>query len=207
MTIKRAAIYTRTVEGQDPDTLVLKKYCSDRGWEVVQQYHDKTLLGAKDRRPAQDRLLKDVKDHAFDVVVVVSLSEWGKALKHLIDSISHLKAQGISFVSVRDCLDLQSEEIFVRTVSALKNFCKAQNSERIKMGMMISRLRGQQFGRVPTPADQLAAIIAVYEQGQVSVRDIAKRTGVPRSTVHQTIKQWRAGEIDRQGRPFQSQDN
>jgi DNA invertase Pin-like site-specific DNA recombinase len=201
---KRAVIYTRTVEGLNPDVLSLRQYCQEQGWSVVREYHDKTLLGAKDRRKEQDRLLRDAQNREFDVVVVSSLSSWGKSFKHLVDSISLLKAQNISFVSIQDRLDLESQEIFVRTVEAFKSFNKAQKSEKIKMGMMISRLRGLQIGRTPTPKDQLASIIAVFEEDKLSVREIAKKTSIPRSTVHKTLKQYMAGEIDRQGKAVQS---
>ncbi len=203
---KRIAIYTRMTEGQDPDVLVLRQYCQEQGWSIVKEYHDKTLLGAKDKRKQQESLLRDARNHEFDVVVVLSLSSWGKSLIHLVDSISGLKTLGVSLCSVQDHLDLEAEEIFNRSVGAIKNFTKAQKSEKIKMGMMISRLRGQQIGRTPTPADQLASIIAVYENDKLSVRDIAKRTSTPRSTVHRTLKQFMAGEIDRQGRPVQGAD-
>lgn len=203
---KRAAVYTRTIEGQDPDVLVLRQYCQENQLAIVGEYHDKTLLGAKDRRPAQDRLLRDARDHGFDVVVVPSLSSWGKSLLQLVDSISGLKTLGVSFVSVQDHLDLENEEIFGRSVSAFKTFSKSQKAEKIKIGMMISRLRGLRIGRTPTPTDRLASVIAAFENDKLSVRDISKRTSVPRSTVHKTIQQYKAGEIDRQGRPVHGQE-
>lgn len=197
---KRAALYTRTMEDHDPDADILRKYCGDQGWEIVHQYHDRTLLGAKDRRKQQDILLRDSKNNEFDVVVVVSLAAWGKNLKHIVDSISALKQQGVSFVSLQDQIDLE-------TMVALKTFLKAQKSEKVKAGMMIARLRGLQIGRTPLPTSQVASIISCFEQGEKSVRDVAKQTSIPRSTVHKTIQQFKAGEIDRQGMPVQRVEN
>lgn len=197
---KRAALYTRTMEDHDPDADILRKYCGDQGWEIVHQYHDRTLLGAKDRRKQQDILLRDSKNNEFDVVVVVSLAAWGKNLKHIVDSISALKQQGVSFVSLQDQIDLE-------TMVALKTFLKAQKSEKVKAGMMIARLRGLQIGRTPLPTSQVASIISCFEQGKKSVRDVAKQTSIPRSTVHKTIQQFKAGEIDRQGMPVQRVEN
>ena len=180
---KRAAIYTRTMEEHDPDATALRQYCADQGWDVVSEYHDRTLLGAKDRRKQQDILLRN---HCLDVVVVSSLSSWGKSLKHIVDTISALKQQGVSFVSVQDHIDPE-------TVDTLKNFTKAQKSEKVKAGMMIARLRGLQIGRTPLPTSQVASIISCFEQGERSVRDVARLTGTPRSTVHSTLKKYRQG--------------
>jgi DNA invertase Pin-like site-specific DNA recombinase len=184
--MKRAAIYCRTPEGQDLDDQLtsLRVYCEQQGWEVVKQYHDRTLLGAKDKRKQQDILLRDARNHEFDVVVVLSLSAWGKSLKHLVDSMTGLKQQGVSFVSLQDRIDPD-------TVDALKSFMKAQKSEKVKAGMMIARLRGLQIGRTPLKNSQVASIISCFEQGDRSVRDVARLTGTPRSSVHSTLKKYR----------------
>lgn len=189
--MKRAAIYTRTMEGTEPDISVLRQYCADQGWEVVQHYHDHTLLGAKDKRKQQDILLRDAKAGVFDIVVVVSLSDWGKNLKHIVDTISGLKQQGVSFIALKDQIDPE-------TVDALKTFLKAQKSEKVKAGIMIARLRGLQIGRKSLPKGQVASIISCFEQGERSVRDVAKLTGTPRSTVHSTLKKYRAELVERQ---------
>lgn len=197
--MKRAAIYSRTPEGQDlDDQLVsLHDYCSQQGWEVVQQYHDKTLLGAKDRRKQQDNLLRDARNNCFDIVVVVSLSAWGKNLKQIVDTISALKQQGVLFVSLQDTIDPE-------TVEALKHFQKAQKSEKVKAGMMIARLRGLQIGRTPLPKSQVASIIQCFENGHPSVREISKRTSTSRSSVHKAISQHKANLMtDHQEVPVQ----
>lgn len=143
--------------------------------------------------------MRDSKNHEFDVVVVLSLAAWGKSLKHIVDSISGLKQQGILFVSVQDQIDPE-------TVDALKHFLKAQKSASVKAGMLIARLRGLQIGRTPLPTSQVASIISCFEDGHPSVRDIAKKTSTPRSSVHKAISQWKAGLIDRYGMPVLNQD-
>lgn len=180
--MNRAAIYTRTMEGTEPDAATLQRYCADQGWEVVKQYHDRTLLGARDKRRQQDNLLRDSKGGLFDVVVVLSLSVWGKSLSHIVDSISALKKQGISLVSLQDKIDPE-------TVDAMRIFMKAQKTEKIKAGMLIARLRGQQIGRTPTPTGQVASIISCFEEGKHSIREISRLKGIPRSTIHKIVAQ------------------
>jgi DNA invertase Pin-like site-specific DNA recombinase len=61
---KRAAIYVRvstdkqTVENQVRE---LHRIAERRGWQIVEEYHDAGISGAKgrDQRPGLDRMLKD----------------------------------------------------------------------------------------------------------------------------------------------------
>ena len=72
--MKRAAIYARvsTNNGQNPEMQLgeLRSYCSRRGWEVGQEYVDVGVSGAKEDRPALDRLLSDCRKRLVDAVVV-----------------------------------------------------------------------------------------------------------------------------------------
>jgi len=56
MTILRCAIYARvsTVgNGQSPEMQLreLREYCERRGWQIVREYIDTGVSGAKDSRP------------------------------------------------------------------------------------------------------------------------------------------------------------
>jgi DNA invertase Pin-like site-specific DNA recombinase len=48
--------------------LELRRYGEARGWTTV-EYVDSGVSGAKDRRPALDRLITDAKRRKFDVLV------------------------------------------------------------------------------------------------------------------------------------------
>jgi DNA invertase Pin-like site-specific DNA recombinase len=67
---KRAAIYVRvstdkqTVENQLQD---LRQIAERRGWEIVHEYQDAGISGAKgrDERPGLDEMLKDAQKRRF----------------------------------------------------------------------------------------------------------------------------------------------
>jgi DNA invertase Pin-like site-specific DNA recombinase len=46
----------------------LREYASRRGWQVIAEYAD-YVSGAKERRPALDRMMQDAKRRKFDVVL------------------------------------------------------------------------------------------------------------------------------------------
>ena len=67
----RAAIYARvSTLDQEPENQLgeLRRYVQARGWTAV-EYVDRGVSGAKDRRPALDELVTDVRRRRFDVLI------------------------------------------------------------------------------------------------------------------------------------------
>src|SRR5690348_14297697 len=100
----RAAIYARvstTNHGQDVtmQTRELREYCERRGWTVATEYVD-TMSGAKDRRPALDRLMADARRRKFDVVAVWKFDRFARNVSHLLRALDTFRVLGIEFVSL-----------------------------------------------------------------------------------------------------------
>ena len=83
---KRAAIYARvSTPDQEPENQLaeLRHYITARGWTAV-EYVDHGVSGAKERRPALDRMIGDARRRRFDVLVCWRLDRLGRSLKHLV---------------------------------------------------------------------------------------------------------------------------
>ena len=77
----RAALYARVSTADqscEPQLRDLRQYVAARGWDAV-EYVDQGVSGAKDRRPALDRLLAAVKARKVDVVVVAAFDRFGRS--------------------------------------------------------------------------------------------------------------------------------
>jgi DNA invertase Pin-like site-specific DNA recombinase len=93
---KRAAIYVRvstdkqTVENQLRE---LRQIAERRGWQVVEEYHDAGISGAKGRkdRPGLDKMLRDVQRRRFDVVMAWAIDRLGRSLIDLLGTIQTLE--------------------------------------------------------------------------------------------------------------------
>jgi Resolvase, N terminal domain len=84
-TQKRAAIYVRvstdkqTIENQVRE---LRQIAERRGWQVVEEYSDAGISGAKgrDKRPGLDEMLKDAQRRKFDLVMAWAIAGRDKGL-------------------------------------------------------------------------------------------------------------------------------
>ena len=109
-TAPRAAIYARvSTLDQEPENQLqeLRRYVEARAW-TGQEYVDRGVSGAKDRRPALDQLMADAASRRIDVVVCWRLDRFGRNLRHLVVAIEELTAAGVAFVSMGESIDTTS---------------------------------------------------------------------------------------------------
>lgn len=70
----RIALYARvsTLNGQHPEMQLseLREYCARRGWQIVGEYVDEGISGAKESRPQLHRLMSDAHRRKFDLIAV-----------------------------------------------------------------------------------------------------------------------------------------
>jgi len=102
----KAALYARvstTDQTADNQLIELRRYVEARGWQAV-EYIDKGVSGAKERRPALDRMLA-AKRRQFDVLVAWRLDRLGRNLKHLVTLLDELQSLGVAFVSLGEGID------------------------------------------------------------------------------------------------------
>lgn len=208
----RVALYARvsTKNKQEVENQLhqLREYCQKNGYEIQKEYIDRES-GANPERKEFKELFKDAYQKKFEIVLFWALDRFSReGAKDTINYLSQLEGYGVDFISYTEPY-LNSIGIFKEAIiSILATLAKQEKiriQERVKAGMELARLRGKTIGRKPTPPVYLANIIEVHENEKLSVRDIAKKTNMPRSTVFRTIKQFKEGILDREGLPVQHQ--
>lgn len=82
---------------------MLVQYAGDRGWKVYDIYSDEAYAGADRRRPEFNRLLRDAKAGAFQIILCKSQSRFTREME-LVEKYIHglFPLWGIRFVSVAD---------------------------------------------------------------------------------------------------------
>lgn len=84
----------------------IRKYASDRGWQLVQLYTDAGISAKKDsKRPQLAQLILDSQAGRFDVVIVDKIDRFYRHLSGLLNALDRLNEHGVSFVSVQERLD------------------------------------------------------------------------------------------------------
>lgn len=169
----KAAIYTRvsTVD-QNPENqaIELRRYVEARGWEAA-EYTDHGVSGAKDRRPALDRLLGDARRRKVDVVVCWKLDRLGRNLRHLILLLDEFQALGIAFVTLGESIDTTTPagRLQLHILSAISQFERDRIRERVLAGLARAKTQGKRLGRprkaapmIDVPGGSVRAAAAVW---------------------------------------------
>ena len=178
-TIARIALYARvsTLNGQNPHLQLdeLREYAQRRGWTIAGEYVDLGVSGAKDSRPDLNRMLADAHARKFDAIAVWKLDRLGRSLRHLVTTIEDLNYYGVSFVSLRDNLDLSTPagRLMLHIIGAMAEFERSLIQERVVAGIAAARKRGVRMGR-PTRYVSAMKIRAMRDAG-VPWREVAKR--------------------------------
>lgn len=114
---KRAAGYVRvSTQGQvkegeslNQQRKAISTYTEAHGWELIQPiYEDAGISGAKQDRPALQRLLSDAEARKFDSVVTYQFARFGRSLRDLLDNMERLEKAGIPFISIQDGIDFST---------------------------------------------------------------------------------------------------
>ena len=166
--ISRVALYARvsTLNSQDPEMQLteLREYAERRGWLIVEEFTDQGVSGCKESRPALNRLMADACRRGFDAILVWKIDRFGRSLKHLVNSLAELAALGVSFISLRDNLDLStpSGRLMFQIIGAMAEFERALIQERVRAGLRNARAKGRRLGRprVIVDASQIACLRA-----------------------------------------------
>jgi DNA invertase Pin-like site-specific DNA recombinase len=164
----------------------LRAYCERRKLQVVGEYQD-TISGAKDSRPALQRLLADARARKFDAIVVWKIDRFGRSLRHLVNTLADLEALGVAFISLRDGLDFTtpSGKLQFHVLAAVAEFERSLISERVRAGMRAAARRGKRSGRPRTKVE--TDRVRDLRASGASWMEIARDLGVPRTVCQRAV--------------------
>lgn len=194
--MKRCAVYIRvsTVD-QHPETQAheLRKFASDNGLQIVEEFTDHGVSGTKARRPALDKMMEDARHHRFDVVLVWACDRLARSTKHLLQVLDELSGLGIQFLSKRECIDTEGPlgRAIVVIVSAMAELERCIMIERVRAGMARARHEGRRIGREPLQVNR-AALLRDRERG-LSLNQLAKAHGISKASVCRVLREEREG--------------
>jgi DNA invertase Pin-like site-specific DNA recombinase len=165
----------------------LREYCERRGWQIVGEYVDAGISGAKDSRPELNRLMADAHRRRFDAVVVWKFDRFARSVSHLLRALETFNALGVAFVSLSEQMDTSTPtgKMVFTVLAAVAELERSLIAERVRAGLRNAKANGTRLGR-PRARMDAAEIDRLRAQGR-TIREIAEVLGVSRSLVHKAL--------------------
>lgn len=103
---KMTALYVRVSSqnlgsGMDSQARALRNYCAQNGITNFVVYEDEGISGAKESRPALNRMMLDVEEGRM----TYSFSRYARSTTHMLRALETFKAKNVSFVSLTEKID------------------------------------------------------------------------------------------------------
>jgi DNA invertase Pin-like site-specific DNA recombinase len=178
----RVALYARvsTNNGQHPEMQLseLREYADRRGWQVAGEYVDEGVSGARERRPALDRLWADSRKRKVDAVVVYRYDRFARSLRQLVNALEEFRAMGIEFVSLHEGVDTSTPNgrLVFGIFATIAEFERELIRSRVRSGLAAARANGKKLGRPHVAVD--AAQVATLRASGASWKVISRELGI-----------------------------
>lgn len=192
----RAAIYLRvSTDGQSVENQrrELQAVAERRGWQIVQEYSDHGISGAKDRdqRPAFDRMLKGATRREFDMIAAWSVDRLGRSLQHLVAFLGEVHAAGVDLYLHQQSVDTSTPagKAMFQMLGVFAEFERSMIVARVNAGLRRARANGTTLGRPRLGATKERSVRAALARGDKGILKIAAEIGVGSSTVQRIKKE------------------
>jgi len=193
----RVAIYTRvSTDRQSVDNQLreLRQVADRMGWQVVEEFSDRGISGAKGRkdRPRLDSLLKGVSRKEFDLVAAWSVDRLGRSLIDLVGLLQELHATGVDLYLHQQGLNTTTPagKALFGMMGVFAEFERVIIQERIRAGLDRARTKGTRSGKpIGRPAVSMEtedSIKRLRAEGLGMIK-IAKRAGCGVSVVQRVL--------------------
>jgi DNA invertase Pin-like site-specific DNA recombinase len=148
-----------------------------------------TITGTKEERPGLSQALSHLR--AGDTLVVWRLDRLGRSLKHLIETVTALKQQGIAFKSITENIDTLTAtgQLVFHIFGALAEFERNLITERTMAGLEASRSRGRKGGRprLISTAGKVTTAKKLYRDRTLSIPEICKTLNISKATLYRWV--------------------
>jgi len=151
-------------------------------------YTDK-ITGTKENRPGLETALSHLREG--DTLVVWRLDRLGRSLKHLIETVTALQAQGVAFQSITENINTATAtgKLVFHIFGALAEFERNLIKERTIAGVSAARARGRKGGRpkLNSLSRKVSMATKLYRDKTNSIREICKLLNISRSTLYRWV--------------------
>lgn len=195
----KAVVYARcsTLLAQDPESQLahLRQFAQARNFLIVSEFVDMGISGVKEKRPALDEMVKAARLGKFKVVIIAGIDRLARDTRHLLNLINELQGYGVAVISLRENIDFTTPmgQAALTIFGAVAQLERELIRERIRNALAAKKLAAQQTGsgwrcgRESVITPELIEKVQLLRQQGISIRNIAKKLGIGKSTVQRIL--------------------
>ncbi|MBT2659391.1 recombinase family protein [Bacillus sp. ISL-18] len=147
--------------------------------------------GKNTGRPELKKALEYLREG--DKLVVYKIDRLARSTRDLHNIVYDLQEKGIGVVFIKEQIDFSSAagKLMFTMLGAIAEFERDLINERTKEGRERAREQGKHLGRKGQDTKEVKRALKLFaerERNGLSVNDISKQTGVPRSTIYAKTK-------------------
>jgi DNA invertase Pin-like site-specific DNA recombinase len=162
---------------------------AESGVPLDRLYTDK-LSGARADRPGLKTLLGYVRPG--DTIVVYTLDRLGRNLREMLNLVHDLGERGVRVKSLADPMpvDTAAEGMGRLAFLLLGLFAEVERTyanERAAHARSVAEAKGRRIGRRKAPSEETIEYARLLRQQGDSLGEIARKTGIPRSSAHRYL--------------------
>jgi len=172
--------------------LELESLAERMGYEIVAEYKDEGISGAKNRdeRPALNSMMKDAVRGKFEMILCYDLSRLGRNLEELIRIMNEMNSLNINLFFYREAIntDSSSGKLMFSMFGVLAQWEKSLISERIISGQNRARTQGKKIGRPSTFNEGLMQAVRKMREKGMGIVAISRTLGIGVSSVYRSLE-------------------
>jgi DNA invertase Pin-like site-specific DNA recombinase len=186
----RVSSQSQDIKSQEPDLMTWAKGQA----EDVRWFKDK-FTGTQMERPGLDKLLAEARAGQISKVVVWRLDRLGRTARGLLALLDELQALNVSFVSLREGIDLATPagRLMLVVLAGVSQYETEVRKERQLCGIAKAKADGKRWGgrkpgtRISLSIEKEALIRQLHAQGQ-AIAAIARLVGLSRKSVYKALE-------------------
>jgi DNA invertase Pin-like site-specific DNA recombinase len=188
----KVAIYSRVSKESSDNTnqlIILRDYCHKMNYEVYDEYVD-IVSGGSPNRPEFNHMMQDASKRKFELLLFFALDRLTReGTRKTIQYLQMLDEYGVAYKSFSEQF-IDSSGIFKDVIIALLSTLAKQEririSERVRIGLQKSRMKGRVGGR-PTMDKSIVTKIKELKSTGKSIVAISKELKISRGSVYQYL--------------------
>ena len=189
---KRVCLYARvSTKEQDCERqlIELREVAENHDYEVVAEYVDEGISGAKKSRPALDQMLKDAMSRKFSVVMTLELSRLGRSVSNMCEIVEILKSKKIDLFIKNQNIDTSSivGEFFFNVMNSVAQYEKDLIAERVVSGLENARKKGRIGGRPSNLTPEVEEKIVQLREKKIGLNKISAECKVSVPTIRKVL--------------------